>query len=86
MVDILQVSILGLTLIGLVIGVLLLRKWKSGYQGEINYRAFYIIGVTFLPAGVALSASTRNPDFFGMSSLGAVYLAIALANRDKWKP
>jgi len=85
MADIMKLSVLGLTVIGLVIGVLLLRKWKGGYQGEVNYRAFYIIGITFLPAGVALSASTRNPGFFGMSGLGAAYLAIALANRDKWR-
>ncbi len=85
MVDVLQLSVIGLTAIGLVTGILLLRKWKNGYQDEVNYRAFYIIGVTFLPAGVALSASTRNPGFFGMSGLGAAYLAIALANRDKWR-
>jgi predicted transporter len=85
MVEILQLSVIGLTLVGIVIGILLLRKWKSGNRGEVNYRAFFIIGITFLPAGVALSASTSNPGFFGMSGLGAAYLAIALANRDKWK-
>jgi hypothetical protein len=72
-------------LTGLVVGAILLIKWKSGYRREVNYRALYIIGITFLPAGIALSASTRNPGFFGMSGLGAAYLAIALANRDKWK-
>ena len=85
MVEILHLSVIGLIVIGLVTGILLLRKWKSGNQGEVNYRAFFIIGATFLPAGVALSASTGNPGFFGMSGLGAAYLAIGLVNRDKWK-
>jgi hypothetical protein len=85
MSEILTLSVIGLTLTGLVVGAILLIKWKSGYRREVNYRALYIIGITFLPAGIALSASTRNPGFFGMSGLGAAYLAIALANRDKWK-
>lgn len=66
-------------------GILLLRKWKNGYRGEVNYRAFFIIGITFLPAGVALSASMHNPGVFGMSGLGAAFMAIVLANKDKWK-
>jgi hypothetical protein len=85
MSEILTLSVIGLTLTGLVVGAILLIKWKSGYRREVNYRALYIIGITFLPAGIALSASTRNPGFFGMSGLGAAYLAIALVNRDKWK-
>jgi hypothetical protein len=85
MVEILHPSVIGLTVIGLVVGMLLLIKWRSGYRREVNYRAFCIIGATFLPAGVALSAATSNPGFFGMSGLGAAFLAIALANRDKWK-
>ena len=86
MVEILHLSVIGLTAVGLVTGILLLIKWKSGYRSEVNYRGFFIIGITFLPAGVALSASTSNPGFFGMSGLGAAFLAIALANREKWKP
>jgi len=65
MSEILTLSVIGLTLTGLVVGAILLIKWKSGYRREVNYRALYIIGITFLPA--------------------AAYLAIALANRDKWK-
>ena len=85
MVDTLQVLILGLSVLGLVFGVLAWKNRKSGDQVEINYRAFFVLGVTFLPAGVALFTSTGNPAFLGMSGLGAVYLAIGLANRDKWK-
>ncbi len=85
MVDTLQVLILGLSVLGLVFGALAWRNRKSGDQVEINYRAFFVLGVTFLPVGVTLSASTGNPGFLGMSGLGAAYLAIGLANRDKWK-
>jgi hypothetical protein len=34
--------------------------------------------------GIILTAST-NPGFIGFIGLGIVYMAIGLANRDKWK-
>lgn len=85
MVDILHLSIFGFSVLGLVFGVLAWKNRKSGDQVEINYRAFFVLGITFLPTGVTLFSSTRNPGFLGMSGLGAAYLAIGLANRDKWK-
>jgi hypothetical protein len=85
MVDILTLSILGLSVLGLAFGAFAWKNRKSGDHAEINYRAFFVLGITFLPVGVTLSASTDNPGFLGMSVLGAAYLAIGLANRDKWK-
>jgi hypothetical protein len=85
MVDVLQFMVLGFSLTGLAIGLLVLKKRRSGDQKAVNYRAFFVIGITFLPAGVALSASTGNSGFFGMSGMGAAFLAIGLMNREKWK-
>ena len=85
MVDALQLSVLGLSLTGLAIGLLILKKRRSGDHEAVNYRAFFVIGITFLPAGVALFASTGNSGFFGMSGMGAAFLAIGLVNREKWK-
>jgi hypothetical protein len=85
MVDALQLTVLGLSLTGLAIGLLVLKKRRSGDQKAVNYRAFFVIGITFLPAGVALSASTGNSGFFGMSGMGVAFLAIGLMNREKWK-
>jgi heme/copper-type cytochrome/quinol oxidase subunit 2 len=45
---------------------------------EPDYRVFFILGITWLPLGIA----TDNPAFWGM---GAVFLIAGLANRNKWK-
>ena len=45
---------------------------------EPDYRIFFILGISFLPIGIA----TDNPGLWGM---GAVFLLTGLANRSKWK-
>ena len=42
-----------------------------------NYRALFILGVTWLPIGIA----TDNPGLWGM---GAVFMIVGAANKDKW--
>jgi hypothetical protein len=42
-----------------------------------NYRALFIIGVTWLPIGIA----TDNPGLWG---LGVVFMIIGAANKNKW--
>ena len=42
-----------------------------------NYKALFIIGVTWLPIGFA----TENPGLWGM---GIVFVIAGLTNRDKW--
>ncbi len=42
-----------------------------------NYRALFIIGVTWLPIGIA----TDNPGFWVM---GLVFMIIGLKNKNKW--
>jgi hypothetical protein len=52
----------------------------SGNKGEKrvpNYRALFILGVTWLPIGIAID----NPGLWGM---GAVFMIIGGANKDKW--
>jgi hypothetical protein len=46
-------------------------------QRKVNYRAFFILGITFFPIGIA----TANPAFM---TLGLVFLAISLKNRENW--
>jgi len=46
----------------------------SCLQGAVHF----ILGISFLPIGIA----TDNP---GMWGVGAVFLVLGLANRDKWK-
>ena len=73
----------GLTLV-LGLGVLVWKKRSNLSQGEINYKAFFILGTSFLPLGIVLSVATENPGLMGISGLGVAYIAIGLKNRDKW--
>ena len=84
--DLLLISsvLLGLAIVATV--VLVVVKWKKRKTDEvkeINYQAFFSIGVVFLGAGVTLSIV--NPGLFGIAALGIIYMIIGLANRDKWK-
>jgi hypothetical protein len=42
------------------------------------------MGICFLPMGIIFT-TTINPGFIGFIALGIVYMAIGLANKDKWK-
>jgi len=70
--------------IGIIITVVVLKGRKEGKYQETNYRALFIMGICFLPAGIPLSIATNNPGLLGISGLGLIYLSIGLANRDKW--
>jgi uncharacterized membrane protein len=83
-----------LLLVGIVVTLLLvavLRKRKrEGKAGETDYKAFFIMGVVFLPTGFAMMMVyflAELPFEIGLPlfALGLVYLLIGLANRDKWK-
>ena len=43
-----------------------------------NYRALFIIGISFLPVGIA----TKNP---GIWIMGLIFLIISLVNRKEWQ-
>ena len=51
---------------------------RRGEMPPTDYRVFFILGITWLPLGIA----TDNPGFWGM---GAVFLIVGLANRGKWQ-
>ena len=90
-----SVSIMSLLLLtGILITLLLvlvLRKRKQkGKAGETDYRAFFMMGVVFLPTGVAMMAVyvvAELPFEIGLPlfALGLIYIIIGLVNRDKWK-
>ena len=90
-----SVSIMSLLLLtGIVITLLLvvvLRKMKQkGKAGETDYRAFFIMGVVFLPTGFAMMVVyvvAELPFEIGLPlfALGLIYIIIGLVNRDKWK-
>lgn len=69
-------------LIGLAVAI---KRRREGAPQETDYRAFYIMGISFLPLGIVLMVTTENPGMLGLTALGVVYMAIGLSNRDKWK-
>jgi hypothetical protein len=66
-----------LAVLGVVIAIYIKSKTRNE-QTEIDYRVFFILGISLLPVGIA----TDNP---GMWGIGAVFLVLGLVNRDKWK-
>lgn len=61
-------------LLGLIVYKFRVRK---GEQREPAYQVFFILGITWIPLGIALDM----PVFY---ILGIAYMIIGLVNRDKW--
>jgi len=74
-----------LVLVGALLAAFVLKKRKESNPREVNYKAFLILGICLMPVGIPLAIATKNPGLFGISGLGVCYLAIGLANKDKWK-
>ena len=72
-ISLILVVVAGLVLLGLVIFMILAYR-RGGEGKEPNYRALFVLGITWLPIGIA----TRNPGFWGV---GAVFFIVGLANR-----
>ena len=71
-------------IIGIALVLLVHKKHTETPPQEIDYQTFFTLGISFLPVGIIFSIIIENPGFFGISALGAIYLAIGIANRDKW--
>jgi Na+/melibiose symporter-like transporter len=72
-------------LIVIMLMFLLFKIRKYPQKAEPDYRVFFIIGIIYLPLGLALNFFTSNNGYFGLIGIGAIFLAVGLANRDKWK-
>ena len=84
------------TVAGLAVGLMLLvvlvwrKKCGQDKTPEPNYRTFFIMGIAWCPIGIVC---TIVYGLLGLSfvigvpliAMGAIYLSIGLANRDKWK-
>ena len=81
---IISLIILGLALLATLILVFVKMKRKKTEQvKEINYQAFFFLGICFVGTGTALTAAI-SPGFVGITGLGIVYMIIGLKDRDKW--
>lgn len=73
-----------LLIVGIVTLLILLKKRKEGKMEEPDYRAFFIMGISFLPLGIILSVVV-SVGLLAIAALGLIYIIIGLTNRDKWK-
>jgi Gpi18-like mannosyltransferase len=79
-----------MVVIGIVLTVVAWKKRKERGYKEVDFRAFFIMGIAFLPVGVVFMIVFSQTDIsflpgLPMFLLGLIYLIIGLANRDKWK-
>jgi len=80
-----MIGILVITLLVLIATIFIVKKRKKEESNkESDYRAFFIMGISFLPLGIIFTV-TISPAFIGFIGMGIIYIAIGLANRDKWK-
>ncbi|MFC1972214.1 hypothetical protein ACFLVE_02260 [Chloroflexota bacterium] len=83
--------LVGLILIGILVALTI--KWKKEEKSKgTDYRAFFILGISFLPLGIIYEivffvSDTKVFLVLGIAfiGMGLSYLAIGLGNRDKWK-
>ena len=69
--------VIAVTMILAFAGVLVFVK-RHGTVPPRDYRAFFILGIVWLPLGIAT-------DIYAFTGIGAVFMILGLANRDKWQ-
>ena len=69
--------LIGIAVLGIVFVVVTYAR-KGELKRDPDYRAFFILGIIFLPIGIA----TENTGLWGM---GAVFMILGAVNRNKWK-
>ncbi len=67
--------IIGIIVLGALVAFLIFKKKK---ETPTDYRALFIVGVSWLPLGIA----TENHAF---TAIGIVFMVLGLKNKDKWK-
>lgn len=73
-----------LVVIGLILTLVVFKKKKEGKMGEPNYQVFFNIGMIWIPVGVVFMIAINPAIGIAFMAMGITYLAIGLANRDKW--
>ena len=74
-----------LVVIGLILTLVVFKKKKEGKIGEPNYQVFFIIGIAWIPIGSVFMITINIVMGIAFMGLGVSYIAIGLANRDKWE-
>jgi len=72
-------------LFAVILIILVKRNKRKATCKETDYRALYVLGICFIPVGIATAIATKNPGLMGITALGVVYMIMGLQNKDKWK-
>lgn len=83
---IVTIVILGVAL-GIAVALIIVRRGKVVERDGRYYLTFFIIGVSYLSIGIALSfVYSQDTDFFNFFTfLGIIFTAMGLSNIDKWR-
>jgi len=73
-----------LVVVGLILAFILYNKKKGGKTREINYKVFFIIGLVLIPIGSVYMIAVNLVIGIAFMGMGGSYIAIGLANKDKW--
>ena len=86
MVDVIPWTIIVILTLSILFGVLamVLAKKRKKKKKEIDYYAFYTLGISFVPLGIVFMV-VLPPLGFAYLVMGISYLIIGLKNKDKWK-
>lgn len=79
--------LLAIVVILVLTGIVVLLVWKKRKvepSAEPDYRVFFILGICWLPLSVVFISAEIAIGYVFLV-LGLAYLAIGLANHDKWK-
>lgn len=82
-----QIILVTLLVISVLLGILMIAIWKRRkpeQEKEIDYQAFFTMGISFIGLGAILTA-TINVGFLGFVALGIIYIILGLSKRNKWK-
>lgn len=74
-----------LVVVVLIMTFILISRKKEGKAGEINYKIFFIIGLTWIPIGGVFMITINFVMGIAFMGLGIAYMAVGLAHRDKWE-
>ena len=70
-------------IVGVIVFFTMKKNQKEGTTREVDYRAFFILGISFLPMGIVFTTAISTA-FISFIGLGICYMAIGLTHRDKW--
>ena len=74
-----------LIIIGVLFIILLFKLKKEDKTREINHQAFFYLGISWIPIGCVFMIAIIPVLGIAFMGMGASYIAIGLANRDKWE-